>query len=136
MAGRQIKIRPDGEDEIVFFPIDKLSKEEIDVITNLIKEYEEMKKDKEWLKEKVETYFSNWWSNPSTYTTHDLMDSVKHLINQLDEPEVLSQKWISEKSIDTHVDTVNGDIQVTFILDDLENLIVPKKELPVIPRLS
>ncbi len=38
MAGRQIKIRPDGEDEIVFFPIDKLSKEEIDVITNLIAE--------------------------------------------------------------------------------------------------
>ena len=55
-------------------------------------------------------------------------------LNQLDEPETLSEHWIEQKSIDTHVDTANGDIQVTFILDDLQNLLVPKQELPVIPK--
>ena len=49
-------------------------------------------------------------------------------LNQLDEPETLSEYWIEQKLIDTHVDTLNGEIQVTFRLDDLQNLLVPKQE--------
>ena len=49
-------------------------------------------------------------------------------LNQLDEPETLSGYWIEQKSIDTHVDTLSGEVQVTFRLDDLENLLVPKQE--------
>lgn len=55
-----------------------------------------MKKDKEWLKEKVEAYFSSWWSDPNVYI-RDLMDNVKHLINQLDEPEkVVVPKFVAD----------------------------------------
>lgn len=92
-----------------------------------------MKKDKEWLKEKVETYFSNWWSNPNTYATHDLMDSVKHLINQLDEPEVLSQEWIDRNKEPFH-HFENNKVDYYVSTDFLQNLLIPKKELPAIPR--
>ena len=67
-------------------------------------------------------------------TLIDYMKDFLSDLEQLDEPEVLSHKWIGQKSIDTHVDTANGDIQVTFILDDPLNLLVPKQELPVIPQ--
>lgn len=89
----------------------------------------EMKKDIEWAQKEIDGYLSC-----EGVDARNALMFAKGVISQLDEPEVLSQKWISEKSIDTHVDTVNGDIQVTFILDDLKNLIVPKQELPVIPR--
>lgn len=63
-----------------------------------------------------------------------VLNAVSDLFNQLEEPEVLSEYWIEQKLIDTHIDTLSGDIHVTFRLDDLQNIIVPKQKLPMIPR--
>lgn len=89
-----------------------------------------MKKDIEWAQKEIDGYLSY----EGVDAARKALVFAKSVINQLDEPEVLSREWISEKSIDIDVDTVNGDILVTFILNDLKNLIVPKKKLPVIPR--
>lgn len=106
-------------------------------ITELIEEYEseetEVKRDLNWFKEQlddIEMKTPSLWSHDSIW----MLDRVNELLNQLDEPETLSEDWIYEKAIDIHVDTINGEIQVTFILDDLQNLLVPKQELPVIPQ--
>ena len=48
------------------------------------------------------------------------------LMDEINNQETLSEYWIEQKSIDTHVDTLNGEVQVTFRLDDLQNLLVPK----------
>lgn len=55
---------------------------------------------------------------------------VYDLIDQLDEPEVLSQKWIDE-----HIDyaDVGGDTSV-YTCISLKSLLVPKRELPVVPK--
>ena len=65
------------------------------------------------------------WADIKYQTLREVLQKLGHL----DEPEVLSQEWVSEKAIDSHVDTISGDIQVTFKLDDLQNLLVPKQEL-------
>lgn len=79
-----------GDSEMSDF-VDNSSGESCTVFSLIVEEDEEMKKDKEWLREKVETYFSNWWSE-SDDDMHDLMDNVKRLIDQLDEPEVTLKK--------------------------------------------
>ena len=89
-----------------------------------------MKKDE--LKGQVEGTFRRFGNND--LTPYELRVRILELINQLDEPETLSEYWIEQKSIDTHVDTLNGEVQVTFRLDDLQNLLVPEQELPVIPK--
>ena len=96
-----------------------------------------MKKDIEWLNNEVEKRIEKIKTDEVSFVGSDFFDEgyihgmkdVQAIANQLDEPEALSQEWISEKSIDTHVDTINGEIQVTFILDDLQNLLVPKESL-------
>ena len=58
---------------------------------------------------------------------------VFELINQLDEPEVLSWEWIDEHRESTF--DLDEDFETVFIkVDDLQNLLVPKQELPVIPQ--
>ena len=49
--------------------------------------------------------------------------------------ETLSQEWIEQKSIDTHVDALSGEVQLTFRLDDLQNLLVPKLEEMKVPKM-
>lgn len=56
------------------------------------------------------------------------------LMDEINNQEKLSKEWIEQKSIDTHVDTLNGEVQVTFRLDDLQNLLVPRQELPAVPK--
>ena len=51
---------------------------------------EEMKKDKEWLKEEIESKFHRWYN--STQSLNSLVADVNNSINQLDEPKVLSQE--------------------------------------------
>ena len=60
-------------------------------------------------------------------------------LNQLDEPEVLSQKWISENVEYAYFDMLDGSGRLssaTAIIkpEKLQNLLVPKQELPVIPK--
>lgn len=93
-----------------------------------------MKKDIEWLKEEMDSMhrMRDLDRNPDEWFISKT--ALLKAIDQLDESEVLSEYWIEQKSIDTHVDTLSGEIQVTFRLDDLQNLVVPKQRLPVIPK--
>ena len=90
-----------------------------------------MRKDKKWLKEKADRlFFDNSMSNnPYLVAKREAITEISNLIDQLDEPEVLSQKWIDEHKWD------NDHIWKPFVcVEDLKNLLVPKQELPVIPR--
>ena len=94
-------------------------------------EEEEMKKDKEWLKEEIESKFHRWYN--STQSLNSLVADVNNSINQLDEPKVLSEEWIENKkwqAYDPDARTLYWAVTET----DLENLLVPKQELPVIPK--
>ena len=110
-------------------------------IAELIEEYEreeaEVKKDVEWFKEEFYKAVDRAKQEPirgGGELKYVHIDYIKKIIDQLDESETLSEYWIEQKSIDTHVDTLSGEIQVTFRLDDLQNLFVPKQGLPVIPK--
>ena len=50
-------------------------------------------------------------------------------LKQLDEPEVLSQKWIDEHRESTFDLDLDEDFETVFIkVEDLQNLLMPKKE--------
>ena len=83
-----------------------------------------MKKDLNWFKEQLDDIEMN----TPRLGSHDsiwMLDKVYELINQLDEPEVLSQEWIDE-----HLDyaDVRGGAQAFINVEDLQNLLVPKQE--------
>lgn len=85
-----------------------------------------MKKDIKWLKEEVgelnlvDTVFEA--DGVSYIDTAVSVMQVYDLIDQLDEPEVLSQEWIDENKFE-----VNGWNEAVHV-EDLQNLIVPKQE--------
>ena len=86
-------------------------------------------KDLEWLKEEVEIDIDNLWfkSKLDTDSTESLISRVNHLIDQLDEPEVLSQEWIDRnKEPFHHFETKKVDYYVST--DFLQNLLVPKQD--------
>ena len=92
-----------------------------------------MKKDIKWLKEEVgelnlvDTVFEA--DGVSYIDTAVSVMQVYDLIDQLDEQEVLSHKWISDHII------FNEKEDAEYIYaDELQNLIVPKQELPVVPK--
>ena len=107
-------------------------------IQELIGEYEseetEVKKDIEWLKEELNYFIKSEVLDEREIGFELAVGEFIDLLNQLDKPEVLSEYWIGQKSIETHVDTLSGEVQVTFRMDDLQSLVVPKQELPVIPQ--
>ena len=69
------------------------------------------------------------WEPVTTVSVEDIYE----LINRLDELEVLSQEWIDEHRESTF--DLDEDFETVFIkVEDLQNLLVPKQELPVIPK--
>lgn len=91
-----------------------------------------MKKDIEWLKKEISTEMielepnrKERWSDVKYQTLRD----VAQKIYQLDEPEILSQEWVDE-----HMYYVEDRGSSMVYVSDLQNLLVPKKELPVIPK--
>lgn len=101
-----------------------------------------MKKDIKWLKNKVLTLKETYITARDKFEPHSwnskiyngMLNSVTlilYFINELDEPEVLSQEWIDNNSINASSDGVTEEY---VHVDDLENLIIPKQELPVIPQ--
>ena len=71
----------------------------------------------------------SWFEDDKLYVG----EYVKHKINQLDEPEVLSQKWISENVEYAYFDMLDGSGRLssaTAIIkpEKLQNLLVPKQE--------
>ena len=100
------------------------------------KESEEtvVKKDIEWLKEEIEEDIKSWGGgNPDYFRgASDAYENVKDWLNQLDEPEVLSQEWIDEHKKRKFFDFDEYRTEV-ILVEDLQNLLVPKQELPVVP---
>ena len=89
-----------------------------------------MKKDIEWLREEVNELPLRFLGFSVLKQREEFTvskDDVLELINQLDEPEVLSQEWIEE-----HKETIfdlDEDFETEFIkIEDLQNLLVPKQE--------
>lgn len=92
----------------------------------------EMKKDIEWAIKEIK----GLETEPSQNYPHDEMiekEIVLGILNQLKEPEVLSRAFIDEKAVEVYVDTADAELYVVFRMEDLQNLLVPKQELPVIP---
>lgn len=94
-----------------------------------------MKKDIEWLiseiDQRVEAHKETTPYNTGVATG---MRSSLFLINQLDEAEVLSQEWIDKHSYNVHLLGTPDVETVAIPRDDLQNLLVPEQELPVIPK--
>ena len=86
-----------------------------------------MKKDKEWAQREVDRYLSY----EGVIEARDALVFAKGVINRLDEPEVLSKEWIDRHITDGH--NVNLGDKVVYA-DELDGMLVPKQELPVIPQ--
>ena len=94
-----------------------------------------MKKDIEWFKERVSSKIKSAELNVMAHREGLSEDfesrliaykSVLKDINQLDKQETLSQEWIDKYA--------QGDYGAWVYTKDLQNLLVPKRELPVIPN--
>ena len=89
-----------------------------------------MKKDIEWLKEevgKLNLVVTEFESDGMCYMDRAVsVTQVYDLIDELDEPEVLSAEWIRNNQ---ERKGVHFFVNVT----KLQNLLVPKQELPVVP---
>ena len=84
-----------------------------------------MKRDKEWLKKGIEVvlYRANLRGALPTAEGNLIYGDIVSQIDQLDEPEVLSQEWISDHII------FNEKEDAEYIYaDKLQNLLVPKQE--------
>ena len=95
-------------------------------------------KDMKWFKKKLDDIEVN----TTSLQNHDaiwMLNRVHELYDQLDEPEVLSQEWISENVEYAYFDMLDGSGRLssaTAIIKPkkLQNLLVPKQELAVIPK--
>lgn len=92
-----------------------------------------MKKGIEWLKKEIATEMiqlepnrKERWSDIRYQTLRD----VAQKIDQINEPEVLSQKWIDEHATAVTYDEILDRTETTYVVD-LENLIIPKEESEV-----
>ena len=92
-----------------------------------------MKKDIEWVREQIKEERNllndtRYEKEVDDLTTGILLGLKKalNIINQLDEPEVLSQEWIRNNQ---ERKGVHFFVNVT----KLQNLLVPKQELPIVP---
>ena len=92
-----------------------------------------MKKDKEWLKEKLLRELMQFNSNPNM-TDYEIgiksgIRTAMNLTEKLDKQEVLSPNWIDKHS--------NGTSRSQYVwVDDLKELLVSKQEEPVIPQFA
>ena len=89
-----------------------------------------MKKDIEWLKNKL--FEIAWEESKSQYLIK--LEDVYEVIDQLDEPEVLSEEWISENVEYAYFDIPDGSGRLssaTAVIKPkkLKNLLVPKQEV-------
>ena len=96
-----------------------------------------MKKDIEWLRYKLET-LARWLMEKSEFNgerLHHFFETLAEIeealdsLDQLDEPEVLSQEFI-----DKHAKYYEYIGHAVVPVDELQNLIMPKQDLPVVPK--
>src|SRR5699024_3167930 len=107
-----------------------------------VRESEEKEvKDLGWLKRSIDKRIKTIESDDITFVGSEYYDEgyidgmrdVLYRINQLDEPEVLSQKWISENVEYAYFDMLDGSGRLssaTAIIkpENLQNLLVPKQK--------
>ena len=86
-----------------------------------------MKKDKKWAQKEVDRYLSYEGVNEA----RNALVFAKGVINQLDEPEVLSEEWLSANVVVGQYPEGMGYIVPAH---KLQNLLVPKQELAVVPQ--
>ena len=97
-----------------------------------------MKKDIEWLRCKLEYFYEldmwNWKQcEPNSKEQRHFggclaaIEEALGLLDQLDEPEVLSQEWIDEHAKAVAYDGVPDETEIVYV-DELESLLVPKQE--------
>lgn len=100
-------------------------------IQELFKKYEseetEVNKDKLWAKFKIREELESWWGVEGGID-EDGIKNVLNIIDQLNEPEVLSQEWVDNNVV--HVRGLGDIIEAEAV----ENIIVPNQGLPVIPK--
>ena len=91
-----------------------------------------MKKDIEWLREQIKNEMNGWsGGNPDYFRgAEDAYEDVKDWLNQLDEPEVLSQEWVSDNAVVGQYPDGMGHVVPAY---KLQNLLVPKQDVPVVP---
>lgn len=90
-----------------------------------------MKKDIEWLKQEIGTEMiqlepnrKERWSDVKYQT----LRNVAQKIDQLDEPEVLSQEWIDDHKVARINNLRKMTTDDVVSVKDLQNLLVPKQE--------
>lgn len=97
-------------------------------LKNQIYKEETEVKTKEELIEKWENY-KNGARTVADMRAVEYADKFINDLNQLDEPETLSQTWISK-----FTSPVDDEGRLYVWKSDLQNLLVPNQELPVIPK--
>ena len=109
-------------------------------------EVKEVKKDNKWLKEEItEILLTSKKDGTNYFYYRDLKEKIYNAIDQFDNQETLSQAWIDENHFETENwaedlyksdgETIDHTPQIKVIaVQDLQNLLVPKQELPVIPK--
>lgn len=95
-----------------------------------------MKKNKEWAfieLGKIFPSYSETYDYPDSITVmkSELLNKVYDILAQLDEPETLSEEWLEENKCSWTNLSVNG---YSIPVEKLQNKLVPKQELPVIPK--
>lgn len=95
-----------------------------------------MKKDKEWLKGRIKGFQEgeNMFTAEFNAGVQDALEYVQELINQLDEPETLSQEWIDENKVARINNVRKMTTSDVVAVEKLQNLLVPKQDKPVIPQ--
>lgn len=87
-----------------------------------------MKKDKEWLIKRVENYIPL-----NDKTVGRVVDNILDIIRQLEEPEVLSQKWVDDNSVYVSLD---GECEEYVHVDDLKGMLLQKPQLAEVPECA
>lgn len=87
-----------------------------------------MKKDIEWAKNRIKNTLKFEALNDREVGFKIAMKEALELINQLDEPEVLSQEWIDEHKVSRINNLRKMTMSDVVPVEDLQNLIVTKQE--------
>ena len=95
----------------------------------LSEEVTEMRKDKAWLKEEVYKLIEDYTSfggHEHTFITGANVNKLGVLIDQLDEPETLSEEWIENHTASADTISYYSDENVPVVpVEKLKNLLVP-----------
>ncbi len=90
-----------------------------------------MKKDKEWLKKELDKSTTGFNGRELGRYEMGRLDGYTHasmLIDQLDEPEILSLEWIDENKVARIDDVRKMTTSVVLPVEKLKNLLVPKQD--------